>query len=236
MGPGSHMALKPGDIVLCTVKSIETTSVFVQLDSGEKGSINMSEVAAGRIRNLREFVAPNKKIVCKILEVKPDHLELSLRRVTGKEREEAQEHYKKERIFLSLLKTVTENPEKIKEKIEKTHDFVDFFEQAKTNPSLLTETLSKKDADKLSALLAEKTDKVKKVKKTIMLRTLQSGGLKIIKEILKFPGLNIQYIGSSTFIVEVTGKDFKSANILLEQGLQEIGKKAKEKKVAYEIK
>lgn len=230
------MALKANDIVMCSVKGIEPTAVLVELDSGEKGSIIMSEVAAGRIRNLREYVAPNKKIVCKVLNVKPDHLELSLRRVTGKEREEAQDHYKKEKMFFSLLKTVTDSPEKIKEKIEKDHDFVEFFEQAKVNQNILTETLTKKEAEKLSQLLAEKTEKIKKVKKTILLRTLQQSGLDLIKKILKTNNASISYLGSSKFSIESTGKDFKEANIILDKVIQEIAKRAKESKVACEIK
>lgn len=230
------MAIKQNDIVVCTVKTIEHTSVFVDLESGEKGSITMSEVAAGRIRNLREYVALNKKIVCKVLQVKPDHLELSLRRVTGKEREEAQERYKKEKMFIGLLKGVVKDPEKVKEKIEEKHDFIDFLEQAKTTPSILSDVLAKKDAEKLTELLAQKEEKQKKVKKVIFLKTLQPSGLNLIKEILNFKNMEIHYLGSSQFSIEVTGKDFKSANQLLDTTIQEISKKAKEKKIQFELK
>ena len=84
MGGSSY---NEGDIILCTVEKIEGISVFVTIDKGGTGSIVTSEIAPGRIRNLRDYVVPNKKIVCKVLKVDPNgHVHLSLRRVTAKER------------------------------------------------------------------------------------------------------------------------------------------------------
>ena len=80
-----------GDLVLCTVDRIVGTVVFVKIKSKDKeieGSIVLSEIAPGRIRNLRDYVVPKKKIVCKILRIKGENIELSLRRVSQKERKE----------------------------------------------------------------------------------------------------------------------------------------------------
>jgi len=55
------MEIKEGDLVIATVKKIEGTTVFVEIEDSEiKGSIVFSEIAAGRIRNIREYVVPNK--------------------------------------------------------------------------------------------------------------------------------------------------------------------------------
>ena len=86
---------KEGDLVLCIVRDVVKTIVFVETEDGVKGSINFSEVAPGRIRNIREYVVPNKIIVCKILNSRPDHLFLSLRRVKDKDKKEMLEQYKK---------------------------------------------------------------------------------------------------------------------------------------------
>ena len=61
--------LEVGDIVLCTVDRIVGTIVFVKIDGDGEGSIILSEIAPGRIRNLREYVVPKKKIVCKVLRI-----------------------------------------------------------------------------------------------------------------------------------------------------------------------
>ncbi|MEN9625985.1 MAG: hypothetical protein RL557_313, partial [archaeon] len=61
--------LEEGQIVLCTVDKIIGTTVFVRIDNNGEGTLTFSEIAPGRIRNLREYVMPGKKIVCKILKI-----------------------------------------------------------------------------------------------------------------------------------------------------------------------
>src|SRR3989344_7401168 len=100
------MALEVGDIVLCTVDRIVGTTVFVHIEGHGEGSIVFSEVAPGRIRNIRDYVVPKKKIVCKVLRISGDRIDLSFRRVTQKEQKELKEKNKEERSFISILKTV----------------------------------------------------------------------------------------------------------------------------------
>ena len=80
--------LDVGDVVLCTVDRIVGTTVFVMIGDNNRteGSIIVSEISPGRIRNLRDFVTPKKKIVCKIIRINQGNIELSLRRVTSKEK------------------------------------------------------------------------------------------------------------------------------------------------------
>ena len=43
------------EIVMCTVTKIQYSSVFVKIDEyGISGMIHISEIAAGRIRNIRD--------------------------------------------------------------------------------------------------------------------------------------------------------------------------------------
>ena len=78
------MAFEEGDVVFCTVDRIVGTNVFVKISEKDKeveGCIVMSEIAPGRIRNIRDYVVPKKKIVCKVLRISGDRIDLSLRRV-----------------------------------------------------------------------------------------------------------------------------------------------------------
>src|SRR3989338_10833116 len=103
------MELEVGDNLLCTVDRIVGTVVFVKMHFGKEeteGSIVFSEVAPGRIRNIRDYVVPKKKIVCKVLRVSGNHIDLSLRRVTQKEQKELKEKNKQEKSFVSILNTV----------------------------------------------------------------------------------------------------------------------------------
>src|SRR3990167_9513413 len=99
--------LEEGQIVMCTVMKIVGTTVFVNLDNyNYEGTIITSEIAPGRIRNLRDYVIPGKKIACKILSINYNNINLSLRRVTLKEKKEVMEKYQKEKNSLSILKSV----------------------------------------------------------------------------------------------------------------------------------
>ena len=91
---------------MCTVDRIVGTIVFVKIDGNGEGSIILSEIAPGRIRNLRDYVVPKKRIVCKILRISGDRIDLSLRRVTQKEKKELIEQYKQEKSYISVLKSI----------------------------------------------------------------------------------------------------------------------------------
>jgi len=230
------MEIKENDVVLCTVKKIEGTTVFVEIEGDGEGSIVFSEIAAGRIRNLREYVAPNKKIVCKVLKISKGHIQLSLRRVTAKEREEIMEIYKKERTLTSILKTITKEPKTIIEKIKQKYEIPEFIEEARENPKTIQKFLKKTEAEKLSKLLEEKKEKEKTVKKTFTLKSTASTGLEDIKEILDIKNTKISYLGSSKFSISVSGKNFKEANSKLEEAIEEIEKQAKAKHAELKIK
>ncbi|MBI3334167.1 hypothetical protein HYZ97_01665 [Candidatus Pacearchaeota archaeon] len=230
------MELRPGDIVLCTVRSIEGTTVFLNIENNGIGSMPMSEVAAGRIRNLREYVAPNKKVVCKVLTVESGGVQLSLRRVTAKEREEAQERYRKEKTLQAVLKAVSADSEKILAKIKIKYEAADFFDEIKSNPLQAAQFMKKEELEQLTHLLKEKGESEKKVKKRVVVRTLAETGLQDIKEILAVPNAAIRYLGSSQFLVEVKARDFKEANTTMQKALETITRRAKEKKAFLEVK
>ena len=96
--------LEQGDLVLCTVERVEKTTVFVKIEGAGDRSIVTSEIAPGRIRNLRDYVVPKKRIVCKILRISDGgNIELSLRRVSLKEKKEVMDRYSHERAYISIL-------------------------------------------------------------------------------------------------------------------------------------
>lgn len=230
------MTIKADDIVLCTVKKIEGTTVFVDIDNNGEGSIVMSEIAAGRIRNLREYVVPNKKIVCKVLRIVNNQIELSLRRVTGKERETLTKKYQKEQTFTTMLNKTIKNPQEIIKKIKSEYDISEFIEKARENPKILDNFVSKEEAKLITKILSEKKEKEKRVKKVITLKSNSESGVDDIKQILSNKEVEIRYLGGSNFTIFTIGKDFKEANQKLDSAILEIEKKAKEKKAILEIK
>ncbi len=229
------MELNEGALVLCTVKKIEKTTVFVNIEGNGEGSMVLSEVAAGRIRNLRDYVAPNRKLVCKILNIENGNIQLSLRRVTGKERESVLQQYKKERNITNMLKAILKNPESIIGKIKKEYGLIDFFEQTRENPALLKKFFTNEEIEKLSKIFTEKLEKEKIVKKTFKLSSSSPAGLSIMKKILLEIPARIKYLGSSKFSIEIQAKDFKEANKKILSALEQIKQKAKRENAIFEL-
>lgn len=230
------MVLEIGDIVLCTVDRIIGTTVFVKIDREKReGSIILSEVAPGRIRNLRKHVVPKKKIVCKVLRISKDRIDLSLRRVTQKEKKEIIEQDKQEKSYKSILKSVLkEKSNDIIKKIQEESKLYDFFEEEKENPKELKKLTGKEASNKILEII--KTQKTKKaiLKKEINLRTTNPKGLELIKKLFqKIKNAKITYVSAGKYLIKVESDDVKKADNLLKNILKEIEKKAKEQEIEF---
>lgn len=232
------MEIKIDELVLCTVTKIEGTTVFVNIDEYSlPATIVFSEIAAGRIRNIREYVVPNKKIVCKVLKIYPDHIELSFRRVTASERDSVTERFKQEQTFKGMLKSIVKSPDKSIAAIKEKMSIADLLFQIKENPKILSDFFSKEEAEKIKKFLSEKKEKEKEAKKTFILKSDSPSGIKDIKETLSIEkNTAIAYLGSSQFSISCKGKDFKEANQLCISQFEAIKEKAKSKKCFFELK
>ena len=227
-----------GDNILCTVERIEGTMVFVTLDDGREGSIAVYEIAPGRIRNLRDYVVPKKKIVCKILRISErGNFELSLRRVTAKEKKEVLDRYNQERAYISILKKVLgEKTEKVVEKIKTEDSLVDFFIEVKINPKKL-EKLVGKDAEKILEILNVQKTKKAFAKKEIVLKSDSANGIEVIKKVLGSDfKAEVKYLAAGRYTIQTVSDDIKKASVSLREILENIEKKARENKAEFSIK
>ena len=230
--------MKEEDIVLCTVTKIEGTTVFVNIEGNGQGTIIFPEIAAGRIRNIREYVVPNKKIVCKILQIFEGHPQLSLRRVTSKEKQEVLEKHEKEKTLFSILKTISKDPEKILESIKSQFQADEFMEKVRENIAVAEKFITKPIAEALAKILLEKKEKEREVKRLIILSSQNPSGIEDIKSILnvKDKTIEIKYLGSSQFMLIKKAPDAKQAEQAIQQAITEIQEKAKSKKASLEVK
>ena len=212
------MNLEEGDLVLCTVERIDKTIVFVSmaLDGKEvEGSIITSEIAPGRIRNIRDYVVPKKKIVCKVLRIsKSGNIELSFRRVTQKERKELMEELKQEKSYVSILKSVMgEDSMKIIEEIMKSGKIFDFFEDAKENPKKLEILVGKENSKKIMEILNTQKENKKTVKGEIILKSTAKNGLETIKKILeKIKNAEVRYISAGRYSLKAESNNMKDSD------------------------
>ncbi|MAG79190.1 hypothetical protein CMI40_02335 [Candidatus Pacearchaeota archaeon] len=231
------MDLDVGEIVLCTVDRIVGTVVFVRIEGHGEGSIILSEIAPGRIRNLREYVIPKKKIVCKVLRISGDRIDLSLRRVTKKEKKELIEQFKQEKSYISVLKSILgKEVDKVIEEITKEDKIYDFLEEAKENPKKLEKIVGKTNTKKILDILKKQKQKKAIVKKQIHLTTTKSNGLELIKDVLGIiKEAEIKYISAGQYSIKTESNDLKSADNILKEILSKIEKETKQKGIEFSI-
>ena len=226
-----------GDIVLCTVDRIVGTTVFVRIEGNGEGSIVTSEIAPGRIRNLRDYVVPKKKIVCKVLRISGDRIELSLRRVTQKEQKEIKEQYKQERSYMNILKSVLgEKVKEIIDQISKKERIYDFLQKAKEDPKELEQILGKADSKKILEILNAQKQKKAIIKKEIALTTKEGDGLTRIRDLLSdIQDIEVRYIAAGRYSLKTESRDIKTADQNLTKTLEDLEKKARKKKIEFSI-
>lgn len=95
------------EFVIATVKKIFPYGAFCTLDEygNKEAFIHVSEVASRWVRNIREFVSENQKVVARVHRLIPEkgQIDLSLRRVTDQDRRRKLEINKREKKAAKLL-------------------------------------------------------------------------------------------------------------------------------------
>ncbi|MCM2325264.1 MAG: S1 RNA-binding domain-containing protein [Candidatus Woesearchaeota archaeon] len=215
------------EIVLCTVTNIQYSSVFVTIDEfNQTGMIHISEIAAGRIRNIRDYVKEGKKVVCKVLKIYQDkgHIDLSLRRVNEKQRKnkvnEIKMEQKAEAIIEHVAKQRNQPAQKVYDEVAKSllkeYRYLHFaFESVVTGELVLSKALEPKLAKEIEEIVLQRF-KPQKVEITGVLEitTYEGNGLELIKESLLKAidmGVLIHYLGGGKYRVTAEAPDYKEA-------------------------
>ena len=230
--------LEVGDFVLCIVDRIVGTVVFVKIEGDGEGGIVTSEIAPGRIRNLRDYVVPKKKIVCKVLRISGDRIDLSLRRVGQKERKEVLERYQQEKSCESVLRGILgEAADSIIKEVQKKESVYDFCEKVKKDSKELEKIVGLSKAKKIHQILIIHKKKRIIVKKYFQLTSNKPNGLLLIKGILEpIKDLEVKYIAAGNYMVKIESEDPKKADNLIRENLSQIEKQAQKNGLNFSIK
>lgn len=233
------MEYNEGDLVLCTVDKVEPTITFVHLPDGARGTIISSEIAPGRIKFMRAYVVPNKKIVCKVLRVSGENIDLSLRRVNAKEKKQVLQEYKQQLANKFALKQILkEDYESIREKVLVDYqDMVEFLTEAGKSPLLLEKYIPEKYIEQIKNI-TEKKKKQVELKYSVSLKCFEEDGVKRIKEILGVDDDNVKitYISAGRFTLKLKANDFKEGKQKMARIIEVIEKKAKSFHTEIEFK
>ena len=225
-----------GDIVLCTVDRIRGAVVFVKLENGQEGTIITSEIAPGRIRNLRNYVVEKKKIVCKVLRIVNNNIELSLRRVSKKEKEETLNRDKQKKSYIHLLKSILgEKADEIIKEISKKEDITDFF--SKENFNEFEKLVGKENAEKIFEIVNNQKQKKSIIKKEIKLTTKEPNGIDLIKELLsEIKEGEVKYISAGNYLIKAESTTPKTTDTKIKEQLKRIEQRAKKEGLEFSVK
>jgi translation initiation factor 2 subunit 1 len=234
-----------GDLVIATIETVTDYGAYAKLDEyNKRGLLHVSEISSSWIRNIRDFVREGQKVVLKVLRVdlEKGHIDLSLRRVTKRERIEKILSWKKERKAEALLRGVAEKVgmssnevyEKAGALIEEKYGLYDGFEKAVIEGSdVLTKIGVPEDLAKAFVEVASERIHVKmvKIKGTLEIRCPKPNGVKIIKDAFsnakkaeKTKDGNVRFyvIASPKYSVEVLAENYKRAEEVLQKVAQAV--------------
>jgi translation initiation factor 2 subunit 1 len=234
-----------GDLVIATIETVTDYGAYAKLDEYDKrGLLHVSEISSSWIRNIRDFVREGQKVVLKVLRVDMEkgHIDLSLRRVTKREKIEKILSWKKYRKAEALLRGVAEKlglpDEEVYEKagkiVEEKYGLYEGFEKAaREGAEVLTKIGVPENFAKTFAAVAVERIHVKlvKVKGILEVRCMKPNGVKLIRdsflnakkaEKTKDADVRFYVVAAPKYSVEVLAENYKRAEEVLQRVAQSV--------------
>ena len=140
-----------GELVVALVREVKQNGAYVDLEEyeGIEGFIFIGEIASGWVKNIRAFVRPGQRLICKVLRTRKDKnsLELSLKSVSEERKRDRLAQWKNEERAKQLLKVLSEQvgwseEEHAENEMELTESYATLygaFEEAAKSPESLGE-------------------------------------------------------------------------------------------------
>jgi len=219
------------DLVMCTVNNIQHNSIFVNIHEYDRqGMITISEVAPGRIRNIRDYVVEGKVIVCKVLYINQErgYIDLSLRRVTeGQRREkndEVKQELKAEKILEMTAHSLKMDVKALYEKaatafLQSYFYIYQAFDDFLIGNISLTTYFDKNVAEHLEKIIREKIKpKEILIAGDITINSWEENGVEDIRTALSSAvkdNVTLSYLGGGRYRIFVKGIDYKIVEKLL---------------------
>lgn len=228
-----------GDLVVATVNKVLNYGAFAALEEypGKEAFIHISEVSSGWVKNIRDYVRENQKIVAKVLRVNPrkGHVDVSLKRIREDQRTRKIQQWKIEQKAEKLLEFAAQSMNmdlnQAYEEIgyymmDEFGDLYGAFEIAAEEGSeaLMEREVDKKWADAITEV-AKKNISPPEVQITgyVDLKSYASNGVDVIKEALlsvKDDDIAIQCVGAPRYRIMVKSSDYIEAETLLKKAAQ----------------
>jgi len=234
-----------GDLVMATVETVTDYGAYVKLDEYEqRGLLHVSEISSSWIRNIRDFVREAQKLVLKVLRVDTSkgHVDLSLRRVTKRQKIEKIKSWKTDRKAEALLRNVAEklglSSDEVYEQagkvIAENFGLYEGFEKTAIEgfEALTAIGVPENIAKAFAEVAAERIQvKLVKVKGTLEIRCMKPNGVKVIQEAFlkaakaekpKDADVRFYVVAAPKYRVEVLAENYKRAEDVFQKVSQRV--------------
>ena len=232
-----------GDLVVATVKNITPYGAYVVLDEyGREGLVHISEVSTTWVKNIRDHVREGQKLVLKVLRVNRQRgeVDLSLRRVTGREKAEKMLQWKRDKKAEAILKSTAEKLSADENALNNVRDTM--MQQYDSVYDALEKSIDQGEEifvklglpPEWSKALTESAKLKIKVKRTMLTGTIELSshrpdGIVGIRtallnaEKVKPEGTDIRIytIGAPKYRFEVVASDYSDAETVLKEAIEE---------------
>ena len=240
-----------GELVIGTVETIMEYGAYIRLDEydGKRGFVHVSEISSSWVRNIREHIKEDMKLVLRVLRVNPskNQIDLSLRRVSEREKEDELYYWKRRVKGRSMLKLVADRIGKPYEELYADYGrrlevhFGDLYEVFRRlsarGPKLLTAIGIPEDLAKAFYEVASEKIKQKpvKVRGVVEITTYRPDGIEDIKEALmkaerlsdEEVSVEAYSIGAPRYVIEVSAENYKKASTTLREAFEAVEKALK---------
>ncbi len=231
------------ELVMCTVTKVFAQGAFLSIDEygGKEGMVHLSEVASGWVKNIRDHVRENQKVVCKVLAVdtKKQQVDLSIRRVKDSERRWKTQRLKLNQRAEKLLELAAS---KLGKNLDRAYDEVGFALQEKFGDLHSAMESFAGDISSVSGLYDDKwVNAIGEVASSalqppccrvsgyVILSSPSQNGVEVLKKVMinardsvKDENIDVEicYVGAPKYRVEVTAQSYKTAENAMQRAVQ----------------
>jgi len=225
-----------GDLVVGTVHKVLNYGAFARLEEyeGKEAFIHISEVSSGWVKNIRDYVRENQKIVARVLRVNPKkgHVDVSLKRIREDQRTRKMQQWKIEQKAEKLLEFSAKRLDKDMETaykdvgyplMEEFGDLYGAFElAAEEGVSALDESAITDEWAEAITEVAKKNISPPEVHITgyVDLKSYAPEGVEVIKKALSTideEEISVQCVGAPRYRLMVKSSDYITAETILKE-------------------
>lgn len=219
-----------GELIVGTVYKVLNYGAFANLEEyeGKEAFIHISEVSSGWVKNIRDHVRENQKIVARVLRVNPKkgHVDASLKRIREDQRTKKIQQWKVEQKAEKFLELVAKSLDKDLDTAyeEVGYELMDIFgdiygafeNAAEEGAETLTEEgISEEWANAITEVAVKNiTPPEVHITGYVDIENYAPNGVEIIKEALlaaEDENIEVQCVGAPRYRITVTSTDYKIA-------------------------